>query len=85
MEIVKASKEEFGSVVTQRGPNGMRPENAAMLKLEPGQAIRIKNHAHKKSGSICLLVASLFNAAVRHHRKVSCRHDGADLLVMRVK
>ena len=83
MEIVPETKE---NVLAVRG-GGLRPETKAALALQVDEAIRIRAHNHKTdaTGKVCQLVVSLQKTCKRHGQQITTRHDGVDLLVLRIK
>ena len=84
MKIVKATAEEFGKVRSGRGV--LREETKAVLDMEIDSVIRIVDHEHKEhQAGTCSLVITIGQTVRRHGMKVSFRHDGPDLLVMRIK
>ena len=90
-EIVPATKEEFEKIraaSSARFGQPMAERTARMLALEVGEAMRIVKHDHRlfgKAAAICTTTSRVQTAARLKGRKIRTTHDGADLLVMRVK
>ena len=87
MEIVKETAENFANVGGGKRGTKPTPETIAMQEMAPGDVIRIKDHEHRmmRKSKQCTLASRLTTNAHNHNRSISTRHDGADLLVMRVK
>ena len=89
-EIVPATAAEFEAAffaAKRKGRRPVSPESTRVKILAVGEVIRFVGHEHKvpKSSKSCSFVARLAQAAHRMGWKVSIAHDGADLLVKRVK
>ena len=83
-EVFHAVKQSKG----KRGGRGRTPEMQAVYEMEIGDVGRIVKHSHPaKTGAHkyeCKLVQRIRTGMYLKGRKVSIRHDGKDLLVMRV-
>ena len=85
MEIVSETVEQFYSV---RSGTQLKPETRAVLEMEVDSVIRISDHehvTHKSNRAACNVSMAINITAKARGMKVSCRHDGPDLLVMRIK
>lgn len=83
-EIVKATCDEFNRVSGARNVPG--PEVLAADKLKVGEVIRIVNHDHSQSPSHTSKQCRLQNTVSVHgHGTLATRHDGADLLIKRIR
>ena len=86
MKIVEATVKEFDSVRLPRGI--LHEETKAVLEMAVDSVIRIVGHEHKiydgKTGA-CAMRMTIYQTLRRRNMTVSFRHDGPDLLVMRIK
>ena len=82
-EIVPIPPEEFHAVRPVR--SAFYPDVIAVMKLQPGEALRIKEHGHEKFGHMqrCRAMERIARSSRRHGLTVQMRHDGPDLLVLR--
>ena len=83
-EVFHAVKQSKG----KRGGRGRTPEMQAVYEMEIGDVGRFVKHSHPaKTGAHkyeCNLVQRIRTGMYLKGRKVSIKHDGEDLLVMRV-
>ena len=85
MEIVKATVAEFNALERLRG-KPVRPETKVFREMEVNDVWRFKNHVHitKGAGGTCSF-GHVSTTLTQKGYRFSIRHDGPDLLVMRIK
>ena len=86
MKVVQATVAEFGVVQGRGAPKGQGDRQLLIKGIPVNGVVRLVDHPHNinKIG-LCRLTRSLFPAAKSIGAKIAMRHDGADLLVMRLK
>ncbi len=87
MEIAKATKKEFDAVkVNSAFGQQPSPLRLALNGLAVNEVLRLPDHEHiPGSGTVCRYAAALRQKARTAGISVSIKHDGPDLLVMRIK
>ena len=82
IEARPATKDEW----PHRKGGPQRPERATIMALKPDARIRIVNHDHRANSGGCRLAVIISAVWAKElDAKLSTAHDGADLLVWRVK
>lgn len=86
MEIVKATTQEFDAIKTATPGTKQGPLRLALNDLAVDEALRLPDHEHKNTKSkSCQRAINLRQMATAMRIAISIKHDGPDLLVMRIK
>ena len=87
MKIVPATVEEFRDLQGHGTPKGEGKLQLLIKGIPVAGVVRLVEHEHNvnKEGRVCYLTRSLSQAARSIGAKISVRHNGADLLVRRLK